>query len=151
MSVVPCFPSLRHHFIKSPFWSKKNKDEAPREGQFNIKMNSCRSPSGSCKPFFIPPLEVNLLPRDEGPPSESILKRQKFAIFEKQCSKIAEGLYVSGESVAKSREILQEHGITHVVNCVGAMYQEYFKDDGVRYRTMFLQGRPADNSNISPA
>jgi hypothetical protein len=93
----------------------------------------------------LPPLDLNLLPpEDDRAPSESFLVKQKFAFFEKQCSKIADGLYVSGGSVAKRREVLQEHGITHVVNCAGAMYQEYFKNDGVKYRTLFLQGKPAD-------
>ena len=137
---APCFPSFRQHFSKS-FWSKKTDEGTPKECQVTIKMDRCRSPTGFCKPLFIPPLDVNLLPKDDGPPSESVLKRQKFAIFEKQCSKISEGLYVSGELVAKNREILQEHGITHVVNCVGAMYQEYFRNDGIKYRTMYLQGR----------
>jgi len=81
--------------------------------------------------------------KDEPPVSESILKRNKLALFEKQCSKVCEGLYVSGEYVAKSRETLREHGITHIVNCVGAMYPEYFRGDGIQYRTLWLQGESA--------
>lgn len=33
-------------------------------------------------------LDLNTLPREEGPPSESVLKRQKFAVFEKHCSQV---------------------------------------------------------------
>lgn len=53
---------------------------------------------------------------------------------------VAEGLYVSGAAVAQDRAILAAHGISHVVNCVGALYTEYFKDDGVAYKTLWLQG-----------
>lgn len=53
---------------------------------------------------------------------------------------VAEGLYVSGKAVAESREILAENNITHVVNCVGALYPEHFKDDGITYKTLWLQG-----------
>lgn len=33
-------------------------------------------------------LDLNTLPREDGPPSESVLKRQKFAVFEKHCSQV---------------------------------------------------------------
>lgn len=36
-------------------------------------------------------LDLNALPCDEGPPSESVLKRQKFAAFEKHCSQVRAG------------------------------------------------------------
>jgi hypothetical protein len=54
---------------------------------------------------------------------------------------VAHGIYVAGEAVAKSREILAQHGITHVVNCVGALYPEYFKQDGIGYTTLWLSGK----------
>lgn len=89
---------------------------------------------------LLPLLEVPA--RADECPSESVLKRQKFAAFEKACSRVAEGLFVSGEWVAKSREALAEHSITHVVNCVGAMYPEFWRDDGICYRTLWLTGAP---------
>ncbi|WIA18490.1 hypothetical protein OEZ85_009944 [Tetradesmus obliquus] len=94
-------------------------------------------------------LDLNFLPRDNGPPSSNPdyeeLRRQKFAKFEMQCSKVAEGLYVSGAAVAQDRAILAAHGISHVVNCVGALYTEYFKDDGVAYKTLWLQDIPHED------
>lgn len=54
---------------------------------------------------------------------------------------MADGLFVGGEAVAKSIEILRQSGITHVVNCVGFIYPEYFKDE-LTYRTLRLQGAP---------
>lgn len=101
---------------------------------------------GFCKPLLLPQLDLATLAssqgsgRDDPPLSESVLKRNKLALFEKQCSKVCEGLYVSGEAVAKSRAALREHGITHVVNCVGALYPEYWRADGVAYKTLWLQG-----------
>ncbi|KAF6252951.1 hypothetical protein COO60DRAFT_1643545 [Scenedesmus sp. NREL 46B-D3] len=61
------------------------------------------------------------------------------------CSKVAEGLYVSGAAVAQDRAILAAHGITHVVNCVGALYPEYHKHDGVAYKTLWLQDTPQED------
>lgn len=62
---------------------------------------------------------------------------------------VADGLYVSGAAVAQDRAILAENSITHVVNCVGALYQEYFKNDGIAYKTLWLQGeRSQDNSRV---
>lgn len=92
--------------------------------------------------LLLPQLDLATLAssKDEPPLSESMIKRNKLALFEKQCSKVCEGLYVSGEAVAKSREALRENGITHVVNCVGAIYPEYWKGDGVEYLTLWLQG-----------
>ncbi len=68
--------------------------------------------------------------------------RQKFQFFEKQCSEVADGLFLSGDWVAKNREVLQQHGITHVVNCVGFICKEYFKSE-LGYKTYFLQGARA--------
>lgn len=56
---------------------------------------------------------------------------------------VADGLFVSGEAVARDRSILQQHNISHVVNCVGALYPEYFKADGIQYKTLWLQGAAA--------
>jgi hypothetical protein len=51
-------------------------------------------------------LELASLPRDDGQPSESVLKRQKFALFEKQCSKVNSGLEVCGGSMHVSSFLL---------------------------------------------
>lgn len=42
-------------------------------------------PSSFIRPLM---LDLNTLPREDGPPSESVLKRQKFAVFEKHCSQV---------------------------------------------------------------
>lgn len=84
-------------------------------------------------------LDLKALPRDDGPPSETQLRRQKYQYFEKQCSEVAEGLFLSGDWVARNRELLADNGITHVVNCVGFICKEYFKGE-LDYKTFYLQG-----------
>lgn len=84
-------------------------------------------------------LDLRALPRDEGPPSETQLRRQKYQFFEKQCSEVAEGLFLAGDWVAKNREVLQEQRITHVVNCVGFICKEHFQGE-LDYKTYYLQG-----------
>ncbi len=85
-------------------------------------------------------LDLKSLHRDDGPVSETQLRRAKFQLFEKQCSQVAERLFLAGDAVARSKEILDSCRITHVLNCVGFICKEYFKDDGLVYRTYFLQG-----------
>ena len=87
-------------------------------------------------------LDLRALPRDDGPPTELRARKEKLAHFERQCSRVAEGLYVGAEWVAKSREALAAAGITHVVNCVGFLYPPYFEAE-LAYQTLYLQGAAA--------
>ncbi|KAF2295973.1 hypothetical protein GH714_035467 [Hevea brasiliensis] len=73
-----------------------------------------------------------------------LVKRDRIAFFDKECSKVAEHVYLGGDAVAKDREILKQNGITHVLNCVGFVCPEYFKADFV-YRTLWLQDSPSED------
>lgn len=84
-------------------------------------------------------LDLRSLPREDGPPSELRARKDKLAFFDRQCTRVAEGLFVGGETVARSRELLAGSGITHVVNCVGFLYPAFFQDE-LRYKVLFLQG-----------
>ena len=84
-------------------------------------------------------LDLRALPRDDGPPTELRARKEKLAHYERQCSRVAPGLYVGAEWVAKSRAALAEAGITHVVNCVGFLYPPYFEPE-LAYQTLYLQG-----------
>lgn len=84
-------------------------------------------------------LDLRSLPRDDGPPTELRARKEKLAHYERQCSRVAPGLYVGAEWVAKSRAALAEAGITHVVNCVGFLYPPYFEPE-LTYQTLYLQG-----------
>lgn len=76
--------------------------------------------------------------------SSGMVKRDKIAFFDKECSKVAEHVYLGGDAVAKDREILKQNGITHVLNCVGFVCPEYFRADFV-YRTLWLQDSPSED------
>lgn len=73
-----------------------------------------------------------------------LVKRDKIAFFDKECSKVAEHIYLGGDAVAKDRDILKQNGITHVLNCVGFVCPEYFKAD-FAYRTLWLQDSPSED------
>ncbi|CAL9163633.1 unnamed protein product [Musa hybrid cultivar] len=62
----------------------------------------------------------------------------------KECSKVADHVYLGGDYVARNREILRQHGITHVLNCVGFVCPEYFKSDLI-YKTLWLQDSPSED------
>ncbi|XP_010529647.1 PREDICTED: protein-tyrosine-phosphatase MKP1-like [Tarenaya hassleriana] len=76
--------------------------------------------------------------------SSGQVKRDKIAFFDKECSKVAEHIYLGGDAVAKDRNILKQNGITHILNCVGFVCPEYFKSDFV-YRTLWLQDSPSED------
>ena len=84
-------------------------------------------------------LDLRSLPREDGPPTELQARREKFAYFEKKCSEVAPGICLGGELVARDKAILQEHGVTHVVNCVGMVCPACFPED-FTYLTLYLNG-----------
>lgn len=77
-------------------------------------------------------------------PTEFQVKREKFAFFDKDCSRVADHIYLGSDAVARNREILEENGITHVLNCVGFVCPEYFKKD-LTYKTLWLQDSPCED------
>ena len=76
---------------------------------------------------------------DAGPLTELAQRRAKFNEFEGHCSEIAPGLFVGSDTVARSREILRQAGITHVVNAVGQVFPNYFSEE-LQYRRLKLLG-----------
>lgn len=78
-------------------------------------------------------------------PTEIQLRRDKFALFDKQCSRVAKyHIYLGSDAVARDREVLRTNGITHVLNCVGFVCPEYFKGD-LEYKTLWLQDSPCED------
>eukprot|EP00252_Welwitschia_mirabilis_P024585 TRINITY_DN7342_c0_g1_i2.p1 TRINITY_DN7342_c0_g1~~TRINITY_DN7342_c0_g1_i2.p1 ORF type:complete len:847 (+),score=104.95 TRINITY_DN7342_c0_g1_i2:473-3013(+) len=77
-------------------------------------------------------------------PSEEQRGRARFSFFEKDCSRVAEHIYLGSDAVARNKEILERHCITHVLNCVGFVCPEYFKKDLV-YKTLWLQDSPCED------
>ncbi|KAJ6828630.1 protein-tyrosine-phosphatase MKP1 isoform X1 [Iris pallida] len=76
--------------------------------------------------------------------SEPNTSKNQIALFDKECSKVADHVYLGGDSVARNRDILRRHGITHVLNCVGFVCPEYFRSDLV-YKTLWLQDSPSED------
>ncbi|CAI5525636.1 unnamed protein product [Closterium sp. Naga37s-1] len=75
---------------------------------------------------------------------EAQARRDKFAFFEKDCSRVLEHVYVGSDFVARSREVLKEAGITHVLNCVGFVCPEYFPEE-INYKTLWLQDNTGED------
>lgn len=90
-------------------------------------------------------LDLKLVPTLDDTATESQQRRQKYQFFEKHCSEVFNGLFVGGDYVARSLDILKQHKITHVLNCVGFMYKERFANDGLMYKTLYLQDTPAED------
>nr|XP_043631404.1 protein-tyrosine-phosphatase MKP1-like [Erigeron canadensis]XP_043631405.1 protein-tyrosine-phosphatase MKP1-like [Erigeron canadensis] len=74
----------------------------------------------------------------------TLCKRERIALFDKKCSKVADHIFLGGDAVAKDKNILKQHGITHILNCVGFVCPEYFKENFV-YRTLWLQDSPSED------
>ncbi|PHT62064.1 Protein-tyrosine-phosphatase MKP1 [Capsicum annuum] len=69
---------------------------------------------------------------------------EKIDFFDKECSKVAEHVFLGGDAVAKYKDILKQNGITHVLNCVGIVCPEYFKSNFV-YQTLWLYDSPSED------
>lgn len=82
--------------------------------------------------------------RSKADRNSGLVKKDKIAVFDKECSKVVEHIYLGGDGVARDRVILKQHGITHILNCVGFVCPEYFKSDFV-YRTLWLQDSPSED------
>ncbi|KAK4760481.1 hypothetical protein SAY87_005374 [Trapa incisa] len=125
-----CLPPLQPLSV-----SRGNLDEWPKAGPDDLGVwPNVQTPRGTNR---------NPLPNlNSG--REFQFKRDKLAFFDKECSKIAEHIYLGSDAVAKNREILRQNGITHVLNCVGFVSPEYFKEDLV-YKTLWLQDSPSED------
>ncbi|XP_073299832.1 protein-tyrosine-phosphatase MKP1-like [Primulina huaijiensis] len=77
-------------------------------------------------------------------PREFDFRKDKLAFFEKECSRILDHIYLGSDVVAKNREILRQNWITHVLNCVGFVCPEYFKNELV-YKTLWLHDCPSED------
>lgn len=133
-----CLPPLQPLSI-----SRRNVEEWPKAGSDDLGVwpqpttpggrsdgGLREKPSGSTK------LDV--------PGREFESNKDRLAFYEKECSRILEHIYLGSEAVAKNREILRQHEITHVLNCVGFVCPEFFKGDLV-YKTLWLQDRPSED------
>lgn len=65
--------------------------------------------------------------------------------FKLICSEILDGfLYLGSDLVASNKEILEKHGITHVVNCAADYSANYF-DGTIQYKKYHLKDHIREN------
>uniref|UniRef100_A0A2N9HKF5 Protein-tyrosine-phosphatase n=1 Tax=Fagus sylvatica TaxID=28930 RepID=A0A2N9HKF5_FAGSY len=133
-----CLPPLQPLAI-----ARRSLDEWPKAGSDDIgEWPGPPTPSGRGSGERLK-LDLSSIQRNPDK-NGGLVKRDKIAFFDKECSKVAEHIYLGGDAVAKDRDILKQNGITHVLNCVGFVCPEYFKADFV-YRTLWLQDSPSED------
>ncbi|XP_043704769.1 protein-tyrosine-phosphatase MKP1-like isoform X2 [Telopea speciosissima] len=122
--------------------SRRPVEEWPRPGSDDLgEWPQPPTPSathGRPSPLSIKPLDGFDSPKDFQ------LCKDRLAFFDKECSRITDHIYLGSDAVARSREILRQNGITHVLNCVGFVCPEYFKNDLV-YKTLWLHDSPSED------
>lgn len=70
--------------------------------------------------------------------------------FSNDCSLVVEGLYLSGEKIAKDEQILKKYNITEIVNCAGDYCPNWFesmKDEDNNFRYKYLTFFLKDSQN----
>lgn len=133
-----CLPPLQPLSI-----ARRSLDEWPKAGSDDVgEWPQPATPSGS-RPGEGLKLDVSLLQKSSDP-AGSFVNKERIAFFDKECSKVADHVYLGGDAVARNRDILRQNGITHVLNCVGFVCPEYFKSDLV-YKTLWLQDSPSED------
>ncbi|KAL2519619.1 Dual specificity phosphatase [Abeliophyllum distichum] len=130
-----CLPPLHPLSITRP-----NIEEWPRAGSDDLGIWPNPSTPGARLGSMTTRENMSL----DQPPREFEFKKDKLAFFDKECSRILDHVYLGSDAVAKSREILQQNGITHVLNCVGFVCPEYFKNELV-YKTLWLRDSPTED------
>eukprot|EP00742_Colponemidia_sp_Colp-10_P001604 GILJ01001723.1.p1 GENE.GILJ01001723.1~~GILJ01001723.1.p1 ORF type:complete len:480 (-),score=54.69 GILJ01001723.1:987-2426(-) len=65
-------------------------------------------------------------------------KEMKVEYFRSIMSQISENLFIGSDEIAKNREILLQHKITHVVNCAGNVCENYWPND-FTYKKYYLK------------
>ncbi|XP_018483771.1 protein-tyrosine-phosphatase MKP1 [Raphanus sativus] len=134
-----CLPPLQPLSI-----SRRSLDEWPKAGSDDVGEwpHPPTTPSG-CGGERLK-LDLSSTQNRASDKSSGLVKREKIACFDKECSKVAEHIYVGGDAVAKDKEILKNNGITHVLNCVGFICPEYHKSDFC-YRSLWLRDSPSED------
>lgn len=129
--------------------ARRSLEEWPKAALDDMDMADWTTPAtpGRRRVKTGPDIKLDLASVQRAPlePTEIQLKRDKFAFFDKECSRVADyHIYLGSDAVAKNRETLRANGITHVLNCVGFVCPEYFKKDFV-YKTLWLQDSPGED------
>ena len=81
---------------------------------------------------------------DEKAMPETMRKCEKMALYENDCTKIIDGVYISGIAVAQNEAIIAQHGITHIVNLAYETIPNHFKDT-LKYLSFKVRDGPCEN------
>lgn len=130
-----CLPPLQPLSIVRP-----SIEEWPRAGSDDLGVWP-NPPTPGARPGSKTPRGTST---SELPPREFECRKDKLAFFDKECSRILDHIYLGSDVIAKNREILRQRGITHVLNCVGFVCPEYFRNELV-YKTLWLQDSPSED------
>ncbi|XP_073141153.1 protein-tyrosine-phosphatase MKP1-like [Henckelia pumila] len=130
-----CLPPLQPLSITRP-----SSDEWPKAGFDDLGI-WVSPPTPGARLGSLTPRENSTVDR---PQIEFEFRKDKLAFFDKECSRILDHVYLGSNAVAKNRAILRQNGITHVLNCVGFVCPEYFKNELV-YMTLWLQDCPSED------
>ncbi|KAI3452659.1 hypothetical protein Pfo_009323 [Paulownia fortunei] len=130
-----CLPPLQPLSIIRP-----SIEEWPKAGSDDLGIWP-NPPTPGARPGSTTPRENSTA---DQPPREFEFRKDMLAFFDKECSRILDHIYLGSDAIAKNREILRQNGITHVLNCVGFVCPEYFKNELV-YKTLWLQDCPSED------
>lgn len=76
--------------------------------------------------------------------SRRLQDRDLLASYDQVCSHVVDHVYVGSGTVARSHEILESNGITHILNSAGYACPEYFPED-FSYMTLWLKDSPSED------
>lgn len=66
--------------------------------------------------------------------------------YKRICSCVIDNfMWLGSDLVAKDRQILASHGITHVVNCAADYSENYHENDGIKYKSYHLKDHVAED------
>jgi len=70
--------------------------------------------------------------------SEKCRKSEKLKLWDPICSKITDQIFLGSKTVSENKQLLDQNGITHILNCAGSICPVYFPDD-YTYKTLYLR------------
>lgn len=69
--------------------------------------------------------------------TEKARKEEKLAFYDKVCSQITPNMFLGSQTIAMDKDELQRNGVTHILNCAGAVCDNYHPNT-FQYKTLYL-------------
>eukprot|EP00007_Cunea_sp_BSH-02190019_P002301 CAMPEP_0174231090 /NCGR_PEP_ID=MMETSP0417-20130205/1706_1 /TAXON_ID=242541 /ORGANISM="Mayorella sp, Strain BSH-02190019" /LENGTH=1041 /DNA_ID=CAMNT_0015308911 /DNA_START=106 /DNA_END=3227 /DNA_ORIENTATION=- len=113
----------------------------PARKGFSLSLNSAGKPMGKGLSLAMLSMPNSATSSDEPGDEDEAAKldsaRTRLKIFDPLCSEIEKDVFLGSQTVAMNKQLLQEKGITHILNCAGVICDEYFPND-FQYKTLHL-------------